>query len=54
FKSYIACKKPFLTKKAQRKRYNWAKEHKNWTKEDWRRVLWTDESSVSTDSNGKI
>ncbi|CAG8791104.1 17287_t:CDS:1, partial [Racocetra fulgida] len=54
FKSYIARKKPFLTKKAQRERYNWAKEHKNWTKEDWRRVLWTDESSVSTDSNGKI
>ncbi|CAG8840767.1 9580_t:CDS:2, partial [Racocetra persica] len=29
-------------------------EHKNWTKEDWQHVLWTDESSVSTDSNGKI
>ncbi|CAG8846410.1 22717_t:CDS:2, partial [Racocetra persica] len=31
-----------------------AKEHKNWTKEDWQHVLWTDESSVSTDSNRKF
>lgn len=40
----IAAKKPLLREINRRKRLQWAREHKNWSVNDWRRVLWTDES----------
>lgn len=40
----VAAKKPRLTSVHKRKRLEWAKTHKNWTVEDWKKVLWTDES----------
>src|ERR1700761_7342561 len=40
----VARKKPWLSKENIKKRFEWAKEHKNWTKEDWRRVIFSDES----------
>jgi DDE superfamily endonuclease/Transposase/Helix-turn-helix domain len=52
--SHVARKKPFISEENRLKRLQWARDHRNWTKEQWRRVLWTDESSISTDSNGKI
>ncbi|MEM9078953.1 MAG: hypothetical protein AAGC43_18075 [Bacteroidota bacterium] len=39
-------KKQLLTKKMKWKRYNWALKYKNWTKEDWRCVLFSDESHM--------
>ena len=30
------------------RRVQWAREHLSWTYEEWKRVLWTDESSFST------
>ena len=30
----------------EEKRLRWAKEHRHWTEEDWKRVLWTDESKL--------
>ena len=30
------------------RRVQWAREHLSWTFEEWKRVLWTDESSFST------
>jgi transposase len=53
-KSYIARRKPMISEKNRIKRLKWARTYKNWTKKDWRRVLWTDESTISTDSSGKI
>ena len=39
-----ARKKPLLTKRHRRDRLKWAKEHKDWTVEQWRNVLWSDEA----------
>ena len=33
-----------LTKRMKKKRLHWANTHKNWTIEDWKKVLFTDES----------
>ena len=43
----VARKKPHLTIAHKRRRLDFAKKHKNWSKEEWERVLWTDESSFS-------
>lgn len=41
----VAAKKPRLTENHKRKRLQWAKERKLWTTNDWRKILWSDESS---------
>ena len=38
-------KKQLLTEKMKQKRLAWAEIYKEWTKEDWRRVLFSDESN---------
>jgi len=38
--------KPRLTDEARRKRLNWALEYQHWTLEDWKNIIWTDETSV--------
>ena len=40
----VARKKPQLRAYNVMKRLQWAKEHANWTVEQWERVLWSDES----------
>ena len=40
----VAAKKPLLRPANIKKRLLFAKQHVNWTKEQWRRVLFTDES----------
>ena len=40
----VACRKPLLRKANIQKRLRFAKEHVNWTLEDWKKVLFTDES----------
>jgi hypothetical protein len=35
-------KKPFLSKKHMVQRLNWAKAHRSWTSDDWRRVHYQD------------
>lgn len=42
----ISAKKPLLQQQNKRKRLKWAKHHENWTREDWEKVLWTDESKI--------
>lgn len=39
-------RKPGLTQKMRDDRLQWCKEHKDWTLEDWKRVIWSDETSV--------
>ena len=43
----VAVKKPFISKVNKVKRLKFAKAHKNWTCEQWSRVLWTDESKFN-------
>lgn len=37
-------KKPWISKKNRAARLKFAKEHKDWTIEQWKRILWSDES----------
>jgi transposase len=39
-------RKPGLTKKMKEDRLRWCQEHKDWTIEDWKNVIWSDETSV--------
>lgn len=49
FGSYFAAHKPNLTDKQIRERLRWAKERVNWTKEEWRGVVWSDESRFAVE-----
>jgi hypothetical protein len=40
----VAKKKPYLRLAKKKKRLRWSKKHRHWTEEDWKKVLWTDES----------
>lgn len=40
----VARKKPFVSKINRQKRLQFAKEHLEWTEEDWAKVIFTDES----------
>lgn len=40
----ISTKKPLLRRGNRKKRLEWALAHKDWTGENWKQVLWTDES----------
>jgi transposase len=46
-KSGKKIKKPRLLKSHREKRLKFAKEHKNWTLEDWHKVIWSDETKVN-------
>lgn len=45
-----ARKKPYLSEINRKKRILWAKEHQNWTDEDWAKVVWSDESNFEVSS----
>lgn len=40
----VAVRKPLLRKQNIKKRLKFALEHRSWTVDDWKKVLWTDES----------
>lgn len=44
FASYFAAHKPKISAENQKKRLCWAKERVNWSVDDCRRVIWSDES----------
>lgn len=43
-KGCVAARKPLLRKQNKLKRYQWGNKHKNWSVEQWLKVLFTDES----------
>ena len=53
FNSYWAAKKPYMSPENKRKRLAWAKEHLNWTIDQWANVLWSDESPFVLRYHGK-
>ena len=40
-------KRPFLKKAHRVARYDWAVAHKDWTVEDWKKVIYTDETKIN-------
>ncbi|KAG1449840.1 hypothetical protein G6F55_009978 [Rhizopus delemar] len=54
FKSYRAAHKPRLTARHCKSRLCWAKEHLNWTKDQWRNVVWFDESCFCMECSKRV
>lgn len=50
--SAVARQKPFLTQDHKAKRLEWCLERKDWTLEEWRRIIWTDESTFELGGGG--
>lgn len=40
-------KKPSISEKNRRQRLAWAEKHRHWTEDDWKRVIWSDESKIN-------
>ena len=47
FVARIKKKKPLLSKKHMAARYKWAKKHQYWTIDDWKRVIFSDETKIN-------
>ena len=47
-------KKPALTVVHKRNRLRWANTHREWTIDDWKRVIWSDESKINRISSDGI
>jgi len=48
-------KKPKLTPAHIRARLEWARKHRDWTEDDWRRVIWSDETKINRlGSDGQV
>ena len=47
----VAIRKPYLRKGNRQKRFRWVQFHKNWTMDEWKQVLWTDESKFEVFGN---
>ena len=47
-------RKPLISKKNQMARVKFAKEHLDWTKQDWNKVLWSDERKYNLFSSDGI
>lgn len=51
----LSVRKPLLRSQNKKKRLQWAQKYKNWTTEDFKNVLWTDESKFQVfGSNRRI
>jgi hypothetical protein len=51
----VARRKPWLTQANIKKRFQWAKAHRDWTPEHWRRVIFSDESPFTLfPDSGKV
>lgn len=46
-KAIVKKKCPFLSAKHRRERLDFAYTHKDWTLEDWKRVVWSDETKIN-------
>ena len=46
-KAVVKKKKPLLTPRHRRERLDFALAHRDWTVEDWKRVVWSDETKIN-------
>lgn len=55
FHGRAAAHKPFISRTNSHLRLAWAREHQNWTVEQWKSVLWSDESRYTLfQSDGRV
>jgi transposase len=45
-KKWLAAERSRLTEAHASKRFDWSKKHLDWTVEDWRKYIWSDECSI--------
>ena len=50
-KSYWKVLKPFVNEFQRHRRVNWCLAHRNWTVQQWRAVIWSDESPFTLSYN---
>lgn len=54
-RSIVKQKRPLLKKAHRQNRLKFAQYHENWTVEDWKRVLWSDETKINRiGSDGRV
>jgi hypothetical protein len=53
FGNRIAPTKPYLHAQHKAKRLKFAKAHVHWSGDDWKKVIWTDESSFEFGKNSR-
>jgi transposase len=53
FSRRVARRKPPISERNRVKRLEWAVEHADWTIEQWKRILWSDETWVNGDRHTK-
>src|SRR3990167_8463433 len=47
-------KKPMMSAKHRKVRFDWARKHTKWTSDDWKHVIWSDEAPfMIVNSEGK-
>ena len=46
-KAVVKRKRPFLKKAHRKARYDWALAHQHWTVEDWKKVVYADETKIN-------
>jgi transposase len=46
-KAVVKKKRPFLSKKHRKARMDFALAHQHWTVEDWKKVVWSDETKIN-------
>lgn len=54
FARRVARRKPSLSERNRIQRLYWAIEHLNWTLDDWKKILWSDETWVNGERHTKI
>ena len=47
FRRRISCRKPPISEKNRQDRLAWARDHLEWSIEQWKEILWTDETWVT-------
>ena len=48
--NWLAKKRPLLTPEVAKKRYDWCYQRREWTFEEWEKIIWSDECSIEKGS----
>lgn len=51
YNSRVAARKPLISRKNRRDRLQWCRQHREWTEDDWKKVIWSDESRYTLFQN---